>query len=82
MQVFVRTKICPDPCKRSLMYCPLVNSTASKSMSKRKQMQGLLYSFFGGKQSSDDKKINTTSETPAPTKKTRKFQESWKDKYK
>lgn len=45
-------------------------------------MQGSLYSYFGGKQSSDDKEINTTSETPAPNKKTRKFQESRKDKYK
>ena len=50
-------------------------------MSKRKQVQGSLYSFFGGKQS-HDKEINTTSETPAPNKKTCKFQESWKDKYK
>ena len=52
-------------------------------MSKQKQVQGSLYSFFGGKQSSDDKEINTISETPAPNKKkTCKFQESWKDKYK
>ena len=51
-------------------------------MSKRKQVQGSLYSFFGGKQSSHDKEINTTSETPAPKKNTCKFQESWKDKYK
>ena len=32
-------------------------------MSKRKQVQGSLYSFFGGKQSSEDKEINTRSET-------------------
>ena len=51
-------------------------------MSKQKQVQGSLYSFFGGKQSSDDKEINTASETHAPTKITRKFQEAWKDKYK
>ena len=38
-------------------------------MSKQKQVQGSLYSFFGGKQSSDDKEINTISETPAPNKK-------------
>ena len=30
----------------------------------------------------DDKEINKTSETPAQTKKTRKLQELWKDKYK
>ena len=42
-------------------------------MLKWKQVQGSLYSFFGGKQS-DDKEINPTSETPALTKKTRKFQ--------
>ena len=66
------------------IYFPLVNENVSQSMSKRKQVQGSLYSFFGGKQSSDDKEINTTSETPAPAKKTckLKFQESWKDKYK
>ena len=46
-------------------------------MLKRKQVQGLLYSFFGGKQSSDDKEINTASETPASTKKTCKF--PWKE---
>ena len=56
--------------------------TWAKVMSKQKQVQGSLYSFFGGKQSSDDKEINLASETPAPTKKTRKFQEAWKDKYK
>ena len=33
-------------------------------MLKRKPVQGPLYSFFGGKQSSDDKEINTASETP------------------
>ena len=37
-------------------------------MLKRKPVQGPLYSFFGGKQSSDDKEINTASETPASTK--------------
>ena len=31
-------------------------------------MQRSLHSFFGGKQSTDDKETNT-SETPAPTKK-------------
>ena len=36
---------------------------------KRKQMQGSLYSLFGGKQSSDDKEVNTESETSALTKK-------------
>ena len=51
-------------------------------MSKQKQVQGSLYSFFGGKQLSDDKEINTASETPALTKKTCKFQDDWKDKYK
>ena len=51
-------------------------------MLKWKQVQGSLYSFFGGKQLSDDKEINTASETPALTKKTRKFQDAWKDKYK
>ena len=50
-------------------------------MSKRKQVQGSLYSYFGGKQSPDDKEINKTSETPAPNKKTRRLQELWKDKY-
>jgi len=50
-------------------------------MSKRKQVQSSLNSFFGGKQ---DQEINTTPATPvaAPTKKTRKFQESWKERYK
>ena len=37
-------------------------------MSKRKKVQGSLYSFFGGKLLSDDKDINTESETPAPTR--------------
>ena len=46
-------------------------------MLKRKPVQGPLYSFFGGKQSSDDKEINTASETPALTKKTCKF--PWKE---
>ena len=45
-------------------------------------MQGSLHSYFGGKQSPDDKEINKTSETPAPNKKTRRLQELWKDKYK
>ena len=40
----------------------------SQSMSKRKKVQGSLYSFFGGKLLSDDKDINTESETPAPTR--------------
>ena len=44
------------------------------------QVQGSLYSFFGGKQLSDDKAINTASETSALTKKTCKFQEAWKVK--
>ena len=50
-------------------------------MSKRKQVQSSLNSFFGGKQ---DQEINTTPATPtaAPTKITRKFQESWKERYK
>ena len=50
-------------------------------MSKRKQVQSSLNSFFGRKQ---DQEINTTPATPAaaPTKKTRKFQESWKERYK
>ena len=51
-------------------------------MSKRKEVQGSLYAFFGGKQSPHDKETNTTSETPAPNKKTCKFQETSKDKYK
>ena len=54
----------------------------SQSMSKWKQVQGSLYSFFGGKQSSCNKEINRGSETPALTKKTRKYREAWKDKYK
>ena len=48
-------------------------------MSKRKQAQGSLRSFFGGKQSSNDKDINTAFEAPASTKKTPKYQETWKD---
>jgi len=50
-------------------------------MSKRKQVQSSLNSFFGGKQ---DQEINVTLATPAaaPTKKTRKFQELWKERYK
>ena len=48
-------------------------------MLKRKQVQGPLYSFFGGKQSSDDKEINTSSETPASTKKDASYQETWKE---
>ena len=44
-------------------------------------MQGSLYSYFGGKQSPDDKEINKSSETSAPNKKTRRLQELWKDKY-
>ena len=37
-------------------------------MSKQKQVQGSLYSFFGGKLLPDNKEINTESETPAPTR--------------
>lgn len=50
-------------------------------MSKRKQVQSSLSSFFGGKQ---DQESNTTPTMPAapPIKKTRKFQESWKERYK
>ena len=48
-------------------------------MLKRKQVQGPLYSFFGGKQSSDDKEINTSSETPASTQKDASYQEAWKE---
>ena len=51
--------------------------TKCQSMLKQKQVRGPLYSFFGGKQSSDDKEINTESETPASTKKTCKF--PWKE---
>ena len=40
----------------------------SQSMSKRKQVQGSLYSFFGGNLLPDNKEINTESETPAPTR--------------
>ena len=49
-------------------------------MSKRKQVQCSLSSFFGGKQNQES---NTTPAPPAatPIKKTRKFQESWKEKY-
>ena len=49
--------------------------------SKRKQVQSSLNTFFGGKQ---DRESNTTPTTPAaaPIKETRKFQESWKEKYK
>ena len=47
----------------------------SQSMLKRKPaVQGPLYSFFGGKQSSGDKEIiNTASETLASTKRTCNF---------
>ena len=50
-------------------------------MSKRKQVQSSLNTFFGGKQ---DRGSNTTPTMPAvaPIKETRKFQESWKEKYK
>ena len=50
-------------------------------MSKRKQVQSSLNTFFGGKQ---DRESNTTPTTPAaaPIKETRKFQKSWKEKYK
>lgn len=50
-------------------------------MSKRKQVQNSLNSFFGGKQ---DQQINTTPTMPteAATKRTWKFQESWKERYK
>ena len=52
-------------------------------MLKRKQVQGPLYFFFGGKQSSDDKEINTASETPAFTeKKTCKLLGGVEGKYK
>ena len=50
-------------------------------MSKRKQVQSSLSSFFGGKQ---DQESNTTPTMPIapPIKKTWKFQESWKERYK
>jgi len=51
-------------------------------MLKWKQVQGPLYSFFGGKQSSDDKEINTASETPASTKKPCKLPGGMEGKYK
>lgn len=49
-------------------------------MSKRKKVQCSLSSFFGGKQNQES---NTTPAPPAatPIKKTRKFQESWIEKY-
>ena len=51
-------------------------------MLKRKQVQGPLYTFFGGKQQSDDKESNTASETPALTKKTCKLPGGMEGKYK
>ena len=51
------------------VYLPLVNQNVSQIKSKGKQVQGSLWSFFEGKQSTDDKEINTASETPALTKK-------------
>ena len=52
-------------------------------MSKQKQVQSSLNTFFGGKQ---DRESNTTptcaTPTSTPIKKTRKFQESWKERYK
>ena len=50
-------------------------------MSKQKQVQRSLNTFFRGKQ---DQESNTTPTMPAaaPIKETRKFQESWKEKYK
>ena len=59
-----------------------MNQNVSQIKSKGKQVQGSLWSFFEGKQSTDDKEINTASETPALTKKTHKFLEAWKDNYK
>ena len=48
-------------------------------MSKRKQLQSLLNTFFRGKQ---ERESNTTPTTPAaaPIKKTREFQELWKER--
>ena len=48
-------------------------------MSKRKQIQSLLNTFFRGKQ---EQESNTTPTTPAAAriKKTRKFQELWKER--
>ena len=48
-------------------------------MSKRKQIQSLLNTFFRGKQ---ERESNTTPTTPAaaPIKKTRKFQELWEER--
>ena len=50
-------------------------------MSKQKQVQSSLNTFLGGKQ---DRESNTKPTTPAaaPIKETRKFQKSWKEKYK
>ena len=51
------------------VYLPLLNQNVSQIKSKGKQVQGSLWSFFEGKQSTDDKESNTASETPALTKK-------------
>ena len=46
-------------------------------MLKWKQVQGSLYSFFGGKLLSDDKEINTESETPALTRRHGRINIKW-----
>ena len=46
-------------------------------MLKWKQVQGSQYSFFGGKLLSDDKEINTESETPALTRRHGRINIKW-----
>ena len=50
-------------------------------MSKRKQVQSSLNTFFRGKQDHESN-MTPTMPTAAPIEETRKFQESWKEKYK
>ena len=52
------------------------------ALKQTKNPKGKHFKKRTGKQSSDDKEIYTASETPPLTKRKRKLQEAWKDKYK
>ena len=71
------------PCFQNLMASIFSFKIQLAEMSKRKQVQSLLNTFIGEKHK-QDRESNTTPTMPAaaPIKKTRKFQESWQERYK
>ena len=69
------------PCFQTLMASIFSFKIQLAQMSKRKQVQSSLNTFFRGKQDHESN-MTPTMPTAAPIEETRKFQESWKEKYK